>query len=235
MSNPIYVSIDTTEIAVAQSLAQRLSHTVGGIKLGLEFFVAQGPAGIRHVAQGGLPLFLDLKLHDIPNTVAGAMRGVVDLTPDIVTIHASGGADMIRAAVDSAYMEAEKLNVKPPRIIAVTVLTSLDQASLTRMGVTRPVVTQVVELAQMAVEAGADGLVCSPQEVAAIRAALGPKPLLVVPGIRPAGSELGDQKRVMSPAQAMAAGSDILVIGRPITQSPDPVAAAEAIALELGL
>ena len=235
MNNPIYVSIDTTDVAVAQALAKSLSHTVGGIKLGLEFFVAQGPAGIRQVAQGGLPLFLDLKLHDIPNTVAGAMRGVVDLTPDIVTIHASGGAEMIRAAVDSAYLEAEKLNVKPPRIIAVTVLTSLDQAALTRMGVTRPVVAQVVELAQMAVEAGADGLVCSPQEVAAIRAALGPKPLLVVPGIRPAGAALGDQKRVMSPAEAMAAGSDILVIGRPITQSPDPVEAAQAIARELGL
>ena len=235
MNNPIYVSIDTTDVAVAQALAKSLSHTVGGIKLGLEFFVAQGPAGIRQVAQGGLPLFLDLKLHDIPNTVAGAMRGVVDLAPDIVTIHASGGSEMIRAAVDSAYLEAEKLNVKPPRIIAVTVLTSLDQTALTRMGVTRPVVAQVVELAQMAVEAGADGLVCSPQEVAAIRAALGPKPLLVVPGIRPAGAALGDQKRVMSPAEAMAAGSDILVIGRPITQSPDPVEAAQAIARELGL
>ena len=233
MSNPIYVSIDTTDVAVAQNLAHSLSKIVGGIKLGLEFFIAQGPAGIRQVARGGLPLFLDLKLHDIPNTVAGAMRGVVDLTPDIVTIHASGGADMIRAAVDSAYLEAEKLNVKPPRIIAVTVLTSLDQAALSKMGVQRPVVDQVVALAQMAVESGADGLVCSPHEVAAIRAALGPKPLLVVPGIRPAGADAGDQKRVMTPAQAMTAGADILVIGRPITQSPDPVAAAQAIFKEL--
>lgn len=233
MSNPIYVSIDTTDVSVAQNLAHGLSQNVGGIKLGLEFFVAQGPAGIRQVARGGLPLFLDLKLHDIPNTVAGAMRGVVDLTPDIVTVHASGGAQMIRAAVDAAYTEAEKLNVKPPRIIAVTVLTSLDQNALTQMGIQRPVVDQVVALAQMAVEAGADGVVCSPHEVAAIRAALGPKPLLVVPGIRPAGAAADDQKRVMTPAQALTAGADILVIGRPITQSPDPVAAAQAILKEL--
>ena len=235
MSNPIYVSIDTTDVAVAQSLAQTLAGDVGGIKLGLEFFVANGPEGIRQVARGGLPLFLDLKLHDIPNTVAGAMRGVVALTPDMVTIHAGGGAEMIKAAVDAAYQQAEHLNVKPPKVIAVTVLTSLDQAALQAMGVTRSVTQQVVELARMAVAAGADGLVCSPHEVADIRAALGPKPVLVVPGIRPAGAALGDQKRVMGPAQAMAAGADVLVIGRPITQAEDPLAAAQAIGRELNL
>ena len=233
MTNPIYVSIDTTDVAAARSLAQTLTHDVGGIKLGLEFFVAQGPDGIRHVAQGGLPLFLDLKLHDIPNTVAGAMRGVVALAPQMVTVHASGGAEMIRAAVDAAHQEAAKAQVKPPRIIAVTVLTSLDQAAMTQMGVDRPVVDQVVALARMAVEAGADGLVCSPHEVAAIRAALGTKPVLVVPGIRPAGADVGDQKRVMTPAQALGAGADVLVIGRPITQAADPLAAAQSIGREL--
>lgn len=229
MSNPIYVSIDTTDVSTAQSLAQRLSGTVGGIKLGLEFFAAQGPQGIRHVATGGLPLFIDLKLHDIPNTVAGAMRGLIGLSPDIVTIHATGGSEMVRAAVDAAHDQAGKLGVKPPRVVAVTVLTSLDQGALTKMGVQRPVADQVVALTQMAVEAGADGVVCSPLEVAAIRTALGAKPFLVVPGIRPAGAEPGDQKRVMTPAQAMQAGADVLVIGRPITQAADPVAAAQAI------
>ncbi len=233
MTNPIYVSIDTTDVAKAQSLAKTLVGAVGGIKLGLEFFMAQGPQGIQQVATGGLPLFVDVKLHDIPNTVAGAMRGVVRLNSNIVTIHASGGSEMIKAAVDAAQDEAAKLGIKSPRVIAVTVLTSLDQSALDVMGVTRPVVDQVVSLAKMTLEAGADGVVCSPHEVAAIRSALGSKPFLVVPGIRPAGVDVGDQKRVMTPAQAMNAGADILVIGRPITQSPDPVAAAEAIFRDL--
>ena len=235
MTNPVYVSIDTTDVAVAQDLAKRLSPHVGGIKLGLEFFVAHGPAGIRQVTSGALPLFLDLKLHDIPNTVAGAMRGVALLAPDYVTIHAQGGAEMIKAAADALAAQAHTLNITRPKLLAVTILTSLDQDSLTRMGVTRSVQDQVVELARMAVEAGADGLVCSPLEVAAIRAALGPGPELVVPGIRPAGADLGDQKRVMGPRQALDAGATILVIGRPITQAADPVAAAAAIAKELGL
>ena len=233
MINPIYVSIDTTEISVAQVLAQRLSGSVGGIKLGLEFFMAQGPEGIRQVSTGGLPLFIDVKLHDIPNTVAGAMRGLIRLAPSIVTIHAAGGAEMIKAAVDAAHSESTKLGVVPPRIVAVTVLTSLDQSALSAIGVQKPVVDQVVALAKLALDAGADGVVCSPHEVSAIREALGTKPFLVVPGIRPVGSDVGDQKRVMTPAQAVEAGADILVIGRPITQSPDPVAAAEAIFRDL--
>jgi len=233
MTNPIFVSIDTTDVASARSLVQGLAGMVGGIKLGLEFFTARGPEGIRCVERGQLPLFLDLKLHDIPNTVAGAMRAIVDLTPDIVTVHAAGGTEMIRAAVETANTEAAKQGTRPPRVIAVTVLTSLDQAALARMGVQRPIVEQAVSLAKLAVEAGAEGVVCSPHEVAAIRAELGPNPLLVVPGIRPAGSDLGDQKRVMTPAQALSAGADILVIGRPITQAPDPAAAARSILKDL--
>ncbi len=229
MTNPIFVSIDTTEVAQARALAKDLTGSVGGIKLGLEFFTANGPDGIRQVSPDTLPLFIDLKLHDIPNTVAGAMRALVRLQPHIVTIHASGGVDMIRAAAEAAKEQAEKLGVTPPRVVAVTILTSLDQAALTQMGVVRSVQDQVLSLARMAMEAGADGLVCSPLEVAAIRAELGAKPLLVVPGIRPAGSDVGDQKRVMTPQQALAAGADILVIGRPITQDPDPVTAARAI------
>jgi orotidine-5'-phosphate decarboxylase len=180
-----------------------------------------------------VPLFIDLKLHDIPNTVAGAMRGLVKLQPDIVTIHASGGSEMIAAAVSAAKSEAEKLGVKPPRIVAVTILTSLDQAALTHLGIARPVLEQVVALARLTMSAGADGMVCSPLEVAAIRSELGPKPFLVVPGIRPEGSALGDQKRVMTPKQALSAGADILVIGRPITQAADPIAAAQAILKDL--
>ena len=233
MTNPVFVSIDTTELADAQAMARRLAGTVGGIKLGLEFFTAQGPDGVRQVAEAGVPLFVDLKLHDIPNTVAGAMRGLMRLAPDIVTIHAQGGAEMVRAAMDAAHDQAAKLGVKPPRVVAVTVLTSLDQAAIGAMGVARSVVDHVVSLAEMVVKAGADGVVCSPLEVAAIRQALGTKPFLVVPGIRPKGADLGDQKRVMSPGEALRAGADVLVIGRPITQAADPVAAAAAIVRDL--
>jgi len=228
VSGPVYVALDMTDDAEAASLAKRLRGHVGGVKLGLEFFIANGPAGIRAVSDAGLPVFLDLKLHDIPNTVAGAMASAAALNPAIVTIHAGGGAAMMRAASEAAAAAKH-----PPLVIAVTVLTSLDDQDLEAVGQHSPALEQAVRLALLAKESGLGGVVCSPHEVAAIRARCGADFKLVVPGIRPASAALGDQKRVMTPAQAIAAGADHLVIGRPITQAQDPVAAAQAIAAEL--
>ncbi len=233
MVNPVFVALDTTETGHAAALAARLRGLVGGIKLGLEFFAAQGPAGIKALTGLGQPLFLDLKLHDIPNTVAGAMRGIARLAPEFTTVHASGGAAMMAAAVEAGRDEAAKLGLRPPKVLAVTVLTSLDAAAIEAVGFTGPVLDQVQRLAELAQRAGVDGLVCSPHEVAALRAAIGPGLTLVVPGIRPPWSEAADQKRVMTPRQARDLGADILVIGRPITAAADSAAAARRIVAEL--
>lgn len=235
MTNPVYVAIDTTDSARAAEMAARLTGLVGGFKLGLEYFTANGPAGMGVLSDLGMPLFVDLKLHDIPNTVAAAMRGVVRLKAAITTIHASGGAAMIRAAVDAANDEAAKLGVAPPAVVAVTILTSLDQAGAEQVGFERPVLDQVKRLAVLAQESGAAGIVCSPLEVEAVRALCGPGFKLVIPGIRPAWSEAGDQKRFLTPAEARAKGADVLVIGRPITGAADPAEAARRIKAELGL
>jgi len=234
VASPVFVALDTTEAAEAASLAARLAGRVGGLKVGLEYFTAQGPAGLAALRHCGQPLFLDLKLHDIPNTVAGAMRSVARLGVAITTIHAAGGAAMIAAARDAAGDEAQRHGLARPKVVAVTVLTSLDQAAAEAVGVRGSIDDQVRRLAALAQASGADGIVCSPHEVASVRAECGPGFLLVVPGIRPAWSETGDQKRVMGPAEARAAGADVLVIGRPITQAADPAAAAERIAADLG-
>jgi orotidine-5'-phosphate decarboxylase len=226
----IFVSIDTPETASARGLAERLADTVGGIKLGLEFFVGQGPAGIRSVVSGiGLPLFIDLKLHDIPNTVAAAVRAMLPLQPTFLTIHTSGGPAMMRAAAESASMT----DLQRPRLLGVTVLTSLDDDDLVSVGQSVPVLDQARRLAGLAQSSGLDGIICSPAEVAALRADCGPDFVLMVPGIRPAGSAVGDQKRVMTPRDAVEQGADYLVIGRPITQASDPAAAARSIVEEL--
>lgn len=230
----IFVALDMTDVAGARTMAGKVAGLVGGVKLGLEFFVAQGPAGIRAVVEGlDLPLFLDLKLHDIPNTVAGAVRAAAPLAPAFLTVHAAGGPAMLRAAADAAREEADRLGLPRMRILAVTVLTSLGEEDMAATGQQGPVATQVERLARMAREAGVDGVVCSPAEVAALRAALGPGFVLMVPGIRPAWAAANDQKRVMTPAQAVTAGADHLVIGRPITADADPGAAARRIAEEL--
>ncbi|CAA7620877.1 orotidine-5'-phosphate decarboxylase [Magnetospirillum sp. SS-4] len=234
-SNPVFVALDTTESETAAALAGRLAGLVGGFKLGLEYFVANGPAGLRAVSSLGMPLFVDLKLHDIPNTVAAAMRGVARLNAAITTIHASGGAAMIRAAADAARDEAARLGVAPPAVVAVTILTSLDQAAAEAVGFHGPVSDQVRRLAALAQDSGADGIVCSPLEADAVRAQCGPSFKLVIPGIRPAWSEAGDQKRFLTPAEARAKGADVLVIGRPITGAADPAEAARRINRELGL
>jgi orotidine-5'-phosphate decarboxylase len=223
--SPIFCAIDTPELAPARALAQAVRSTVN-LKLGLEFFVAHGPAGVREVA-GKAPLFLDLKLHDIPNTVAGAVRAAAALRPMLLTIHCGGGAAMMRAAVEAAAKAApERQRMK---LLGVTVLTSLDDDDLTAIGQRGPAAEQVKRLALLAKACGLDGVVCSPLEVAMLREACGKDFLLVVPGIRLMGVAAGDQKRVMGPRETLAAGADYLVIGRPITGAPDPAAAARAM------
>jgi orotidine-5'-phosphate decarboxylase len=226
-ANPVICAIDTPDPARARALVAATAGLVGAVKLGLEFFVANGPKAVREVA-GGAALFLDLKLHDIPNTVAGAVRAAALLDPLLLTLHCAGGAAMMRAAAQAAAKAEKRM-----RLIGVTVLTSLDESDLAATGQRGPVGEQAQRLALLARDSGLDGIVCSPHEVAGLRAACGPDFLLVVPGIRPAGAALGDQKRVMGPRQALAAGADFLVIGRPITEAPDPAAAARAILSEI--
>ncbi len=231
--NPVFCALDTTDPEGALALARRLHGLVGGLKLGLEFFVANGPAGIKAVAQAHVPLFLDLKFHDIPNTVAGAMRGAVRLGPLMTTVHAGGGLAMMTAAVDAAAEEACRLAIDRPKVLAVTVLTSMGPEDLPATGVAGPVLDQVKRLAGLAQAAGVDGVVCSPHEVDALRAQCGPSFQLVIPGIRPAWAAANDQKRVLTPAEALAKGADWLVIGRPITAAADPALAARTIQSEL--
>ena len=233
--NPIFAAIDTPDPERARELARQIGDSVGGIKLGLEFFNANGPDGVRDVASGHGNLFLDLKYHDIPNTVAGAVRAAVKLRPAILNVHAAGGAAMMQAARQAAEDEAARLGVPRPLVIAVTALTSLDDADLESVRQKSPVEAQVVRLARLARDCGLDGVVCSPLEIMPIRTACGPDFTLVVPGIRPAGAAMSDQKRVMTPAEALAAGADWLVIGRPITEADDPAAAARRIAADLAL
>ncbi len=225
----IFTALDTTDIDHAVSLARNLTGHVGGAKVGKEFFTANGPDGVRRVSDTGMPVFIDLKWHDIPNTVAGAVRASLPLKPAIVNVHAAGGAAMLHAAADAA---AEAGNDRP-LVLAVTVLTSLDDDDLHAIGVDTDVTTQVVRLARLSQDNGIDGVVCSAREIEALREACGPEFKLLVPGIRPTWAATGDQKRVMTPKEAIAKGADYLVIGRPITGADDPVAAAERIADEL--
>jgi len=229
--NPVFAALDTTDLARAKQLAGLVGPHVGGLKLGLEFFLAQGLANTAAVA-GATPLFLDLKLHDIPNTVAGAVRAIAALKPEFLTIHAAGGQAMMRAAVAEAAEAAARTGHRI-KLLGVTVLTSLDDGDLDAIGQHGPAAAQVRRLALLARTCGLDGVICSPFEVAGLRAELGPDFQLVVPGIRPAGSAVGDQKRVMGPRDAIDAGASRLVIGRPITDAPDPAAAARAIAASL--
>ncbi len=243
-ANPVYCAIDTVDLEHASRLVRAVAGgarpAVGGVKLGLEFFLAHGASGVRQafpaaLRETGVGFFLDLKLHDIPNTVAGGIRAVAGLMPSFITIHASGGAAMMKAAADSAAAEAARLAVARPRLLGVTVLTSLDKSDLEATGVAAEPIGQAVRLAALARRSGLDGVICSPHEIAALRRECGPEFELMVPGIRPAGSAAGDQKRVMTPTQAVALGASYLVIGRPITGAPDPAAAAAVIARELGL
>lgn len=241
-SNPVYCAVDTVDLPLAAKLIRSVAGGprpgVGGIKLGLEFFLAHGAPGVRYafpapVRATGVGFFLDLKLHDIPNTVAGGIRAVIELEPTFITIHTAGGPAMMRAAAETASDEAKRLGVARPRLLGVTVLTSLDRGDLEATGVKADPSDQVLRLAALARDSGLDGVICSPLEIAALRKACGRAFVLMVPGIRPAGSASGDQKRVMTPGEAMRLGANHLVIGRPITEAADPASAAEAIAREL--
>jgi orotidine-5'-phosphate decarboxylase len=219
----LITAIDTPDLARAQTLVRGVAPHSAMVKLGLEFFLRHGPQGFAQAAQGN-PVFLDLKLHDIPNTVAGAVRSLAPLGAQLLTIHAAGGAAMIEAAVKAAQGSGTK-------ILAVTVLTSLNTTSLSQTGVSGGPPQQVLRLARLALASGADGLVCSAHEISLIRDAFGSAPILVVPGIRPKGAAPGDQARVMTPEEAVAAGADYIVVGRPITEADDPAAAAAAAAI----
>ncbi|WP_027285501.1 orotidine-5'-phosphate decarboxylase [Rubritepida flocculans] len=224
----LIAALDLPSLAAARAMAARLAGAAPVLKLGLELFTAEGPPALAAL-RGAAPVFLDLKLHDIPNTVAGAVRALAPQGAAMLTLHAGGGAAMIAAAREAA----ESAGAARPILLAVTVLTSMDDAALRGVGVADAPRAQVLRLARLAMAAGADGLVCSPQEVAAIRDALGAGPLLVVPGIRPAGAAKGDQARTATPEEAVAAGADWIVVGRPITAAPDPAAAARAITASL--
>jgi orotidine-5'-phosphate decarboxylase len=221
---PVYVAIDTADRERARELARSVKSLAGGVKLGLEFFCANGPAGVREIADVGLPIFLDLKLHDIPNTVAKAMQSLRPLEPAVLTVHAAGGQAMMEAAKAAA---PEKT-----KVVAVTVLTSLDGEDLQSIGVGGQPADQVARLATLARESGVDGIVCSGAEVKAASQAWS-NGFFVVPGVRPQGSDMADQKRVVTPRAALDDGASILVIGRPITGAPDPAAALQAIAATL--
>ena len=221
--NPIICAIDTTSVEGAKTLAEQIRGHVGALKLGLEFFTANGAAGVREVSQSGLPIFLDLKFHDIPNTVAGAIKALGDLNIFMITVHTSGGLAMLKAAKEAAMSIPSK-----PKVVGVTVLTSLDTQDMNQIGYRHDTGSQAQHLANLAQSAGIDGVVCSAFEAASIRSSW-QAATFVGPGIRPAGSDVGDQKRVMTPKEALEAGADYLVIGRPITGAADPKAAAAAI------
>ena len=220
MSNPVYLALDLPRLEPAKALAQKVSDHVGGIKLGLEFFCSHGANGVHEIAQIGLPIFLDLKLHDIPNTVAGAMHAIHALEPAIVTVHASGGRAMMEDAKAAAGEHC--------KVVGVTVLTSLDQRDLERTGIDGKAHDQVMRLAELAEAAGLDGIVCSGEEVGAVHKQW-KNGFFVVPGLRPGGKINGDQKRVVTPRQARDDGASVLVIGRPISRAEDPLQAAREI------
>ena len=224
MTSRIYVAVDTPDLDRAKAIAKAVKRHAGGIKLGLEFFAANGPAGVVDLAHEGLPIFLDLKLHDIPNTVAKAVQALRGLEPAILTVHAAGGRAMLE--------EAKACAPASTKVVAVTLLTSLDGTDLKDIGVGGNAHDQVARLADLAREAGLDGIVCSGVEVAAVRRRWHDG-FFVVPGVRPADGAVGDQKRVITPRAAIDAGASILVIGRPVTAAKDPDAALRAIAATL--
>ena len=220
MSNPVYLALDLPRLESAEALARKVKGHIGGLKLGLEFFCAHGHHGVHEIARIGLPIFLDLKLHDIPNTVAAAMQAIHVLEPAIVTIHAAGGRAMMEDAKAAAGEHT--------KVVAVTVLTSLDDGDLASTGIAASAHDQALRLAELAHSAGLDGIVCSGHEVGAVHKQWRDG-FFVVPGLRPADGSTADQKRIVTPRQARDNGASVLVIGRPISRADDPVAAARAI------
>jgi orotidine-5'-phosphate decarboxylase len=233
-TNKICVALDVPSRVAAENLIEQLRNEVGMFKVGMELFTAEGPTLVRDLTAAGLAIFLDLKFHDIPNTVAGASKAAARLGVAIFNVHAAGGLDMMRAAFRSASEFAEASGVTRPKIIAVTVLTSIDDAVFeSTTGSQKTVSAQVVDLARMAQDASLDGVVASPQEIESIRSACGPQFLIVTPGVRGTSDNVGDQRRIMTPINAVRAGADILVIGRPIHGASNPCSAARSITQEL--
>ncbi len=230
----IFVAVDTPDAAIARDLVRALRYSVGGFKIGLQLFCSHGPSLVREIRDAGLPIFVDLKLHDIPNTVAGAAAAITQLGVDYFTVHAAGGSAMVRKAADASAEAAASEGLASPTVLAVTVLTSIDAPCLHEIGWDGSVEAATARLARLARDAGAGGLVCSPLEVESMREVF-VEGTLVVPGIRLAAAEVAgdDQSRVATPARAVALGADFLVIGRPITRSDDPEAAARTIAFDL--
>lgn len=233
MQNPIIVALDVPKLETALSLVEQLAPVVGAFKIGSELFTIAGPDIVRRVRAAGASVFLDLKFHDIPNTVAKAVEAAVHLDVQMLTVHAGGGSEMLRAAEQAAQQSARKLGRTPPLVLGVTVLTSLDSNELSEIGFEANVAHQVERLATLAVKCGLRGLVCSPLEIAALRQVLPSAMQLVTPGIRPADSQKDDQKRTLSPVEALAAGANWLVIGRPIYAAANPRIAAGKILASL--
>ena len=225
----VFCAIDTKDIELAVSLTARVKEYVRGIKLGLEFFSTHGPSGLSRLQEEGVPIFLDLKFFDIPNTVSEAVKAVVPYQPAMITLHATGGSDMLKAAVGSSHEVAASLGLEPPLLLGVTVLTSLGRSDLAGTGVKGSLDDQVLRLAALSEASGLDGVICSAHELVKLRALCGRDFKLVVPGIRPGGTAADDQKRIMTPSEAMVAGADYLVVGRPITQAADVGYAAQQI------
>lgn len=233
MKDRIIVALDLQDGAAAIEMARTLVGTAGWVKVGMTLFYAEGPSIVRDLRALGFKVFVDLKLHDIPHQVEGACRMLTRAGADMFTVHAFGGRAMLQAAMSATTAAARKFGTVPPKVIAVTVLTSLDDAGLAAMGVRASAAEQVATLTALARDAGCDGVVCSPNEASAVREALGPDALVVTPGVRPTGDAVGDQARTATPAEAIAAGASHLVIGRPITGASDPAATARAIRKEM--
>jgi len=228
----IIVAIDTIDTNEALKIT-KLIPDVGAFKLGLEYFCANGPKGISKISETGVKIFLDLKFHDIPNTVAGAIRASLNLEPYMMTVHLSGGYNMLDRTMEEVKEYCSKKSLKRPLILGVSVLTSIDNNDFSSLGIKGKVEDQVVRLAKLAENSGLDGLVCSAKELKIVKREVGKNLILVTPGIRPAGGEVNDQKRILTPAQAIKDGANFLVIGRPITSVDDPQEALNNISLEI--
>ena len=228
--NPIICAVDASDADEASTIANEVRSHVGAIKLGLEYFTANGAPGVDYITRLGIPVFLDLKFHDIPNTVAKAIAATVGMNMFMMTVHTTGGQAMLKAAIDASDRVAQTTGKERPLIIGVTLLTSLDQDDIGILGFRDTLQDQVIRLADLAQSAGLDGVVCSPFEISPIRKACGNDLKLIVPGIRPEGVSANDQKRILTPKEALSRGADYLVIGRPITDAPNRAAAAKAIA-----
>jgi orotidine-5'-phosphate decarboxylase len=233
LQNPLICALDTTDVEEATGLASVVGAHVGAVKLGLEFFTANGAAGVATINKIGVPIFLDLKFHDIPNTVARAIAATAGMNMFMMTVHTGGGIAMLRAAIEASDRVSQMTGKERPLIVGVTLLTSLDQNDVSMLGYQDDLQEQVLRLADLAQSAGLDGVVCSPYEITSLRKACGEDFTLVVPGIRLETDRRDDQKRVLTPREALSKGADYLVIGRPITQAMNPATAAASIAASL--